>query len=347
MKKFLQPPFKQNTIALGFTVGVHAVAIIGLLFLGLSQPPEQPKKLTTVLVKPEDLPALDKPVEEETTAENQAEATQSPIVDTPQPTAPAQPTAQQLAAEKQKAAQAQQEQLAEQQRKADEAAKAAQQKQQQRAEAAEAAKRKAELDAKLKQQKTAENAKLQAQQEAKRNAELDAKRKTDADAKAKADAKRKADADAKAKADAKGKADSDAKADADKKAKADADTKAKADANAKADAEAKAGAAKKAEQEAAQKKADAKRIADSTKAAFKSKISRAWEVPLASRGKSITVNISLDANGNVISVVANSSDTDLKASVEAAVQQASPLPMPDDPDIVKQLRRITITFTAK
>ncbi|MBP7217954.1 MAG: cell envelope integrity protein TolA, partial [Acinetobacter sp.] len=134
----------------------------------------------------------------------------------------------------------------------------------------------------------------------------------------KADAKRKADADAKAKADAKGKADADAKAKADAKGKADADAK-----------------------------ADAKRIADSTKAAFKSKISRAWEVPLASRGKSITVNISLDANGNVISVVANSSDTDLKASVEAAVQQASPLPMPDDPDIVKQLRRITITFTAK
>ena len=50
---------------------------------------------------------------------------------------------------------------------------------------------------------------------------------------------------------------------------------------------------------------------------------------------------------NISIFVANSSDTDLKASVEAVVQQASPLPMPDDPDIVKQLRRITITFTAK
>ncbi|WP_415835880.1 cell envelope integrity protein TolA, partial [Acinetobacter dispersus] len=157
--------------------------------------------------------------------------------------------------------------------------------------------------------------------------------------KADADAKRKADADSKAKADA----DAKRKADADAKAKAEADAKRKAD----AEAESKAAASKKAEQEAAQKKADAKRIADSTKAAFKSKISRAWEVPLASRGKSITVNISLDANGNVISVVANSSDSDLKASVEAAVKQASPLPMPDDPDIVKQLRRVTITFIAK
>jgi colicin import membrane protein len=73
MKKFQEPPFKQNAIALGFTLGVHAIAIVGLLFLGLSKPPEQPKKLTTILVKPEDLPPpMAKPVEQETTAENQA-----------------------------------------------------------------------------------------------------------------------------------------------------------------------------------------------------------------------------------------------------------------------------------
>ncbi len=136
--------------------------------------------------------------------------------------------------------------------------------------------------------------------------------------------------------------DAKAKAEADAKRKADADAKAKADAE-----EAKAAAAKKAEQEAAQKKAESKKIADSTKAAFKNKITRAWEVPLASRGKSINVNITLDANGNVKSVVANSSDSDLKASVEDAVKRASPLPMPDDPDIVSQLRRISITFIAQ
>ncbi|MEG2129883.1 MAG: hypothetical protein RRZ32_12035, partial [Acinetobacter sp.] len=39
MKKFQEPPFKQNAIALGFTLGVHAIAIVGLLFLGLSKPP--------------------------------------------------------------------------------------------------------------------------------------------------------------------------------------------------------------------------------------------------------------------------------------------------------------------
>ncbi len=32
--------------------------LLACFFLGLSKPPEQPKKLTTVLVKPEDLPPL-------------------------------------------------------------------------------------------------------------------------------------------------------------------------------------------------------------------------------------------------------------------------------------------------
>ncbi|MFM6958941.1 MAG: protein TolA, partial [Acinetobacter sp.] len=86
MKKFQEPPFKQNAIALGFTLGVHAIAIVGLLFLGLSKPPEQPKKLTTVLIKPKDLPPpMAKPVEQETAAENQAEEILSPVVDNTQP----------------------------------------------------------------------------------------------------------------------------------------------------------------------------------------------------------------------------------------------------------------------
>ncbi|MEG2560234.1 MAG: protein TolA, partial [Acinetobacter sp.] len=127
MKKLLQPPFKQNTIALGFTFGVHAIAIVGLLFLGLSKPPEEPKKITTVLVNPEDLPPLDKPVEVETTAENEAPEVQSPVVDNtlPEntPVTPPQPTDQQLAAEKQKSEKAEQAKLAEQKRKADEVAK--------------------------------------------------------------------------------------------------------------------------------------------------------------------------------------------------------------------------------
>jgi len=129
MKNIHEPPFKQNAIALGFTFGVHAIAIVGLLFLGLSKPPEPPKKLTTVLVKPEDFqPPLAKEVEQETTSENQAKEILSPIVDNTQPenipVTPPTPTPQQLAAEKEKQEQAQQAKLAEQKRKSEEAAQA-------------------------------------------------------------------------------------------------------------------------------------------------------------------------------------------------------------------------------
>ena len=139
MNKNQKPPFKQNAIALSFTLGVHAIAIVGLLFLGLSKPPEQPKKLTTILVKPEDLPPpLAKEVEQETTATNEAKEVLAPVVDEtlPQnlPTTPPPPTAQQLAAQQQKAEQAQQAKLAEQKRKAEEAAKMKQAAEQQRKE---------------------------------------------------------------------------------------------------------------------------------------------------------------------------------------------------------------------
>lgn len=64
MKDFKKPPFKQKKIAIGFTLGVHIVAVVGLLYLGMSKPPEPPKQIKTVLVKPEDL----KPVTREETA---------------------------------------------------------------------------------------------------------------------------------------------------------------------------------------------------------------------------------------------------------------------------------------
>ncbi|HCW6258198.1 TPA: cell envelope integrity protein TolA, partial [Acinetobacter baumannii] len=191
MNKNQKPPFKQNAIALSFTLGVHAIAIVGLLFLGLSKPPEQPKKLTTVLVKPEDLPPpLAKEVEQPTVAENQAEEVLSPIVDEtlPQnlPAAPPPPTAQQLAAQKQKAEQAQQAKLAEEKRKAEEAAKAKQAAEQQRLE--EAQKQQAEA-------KRQAEAKARAEAEQKRKAEQNAKAEADAKARQKAteEAKRKAE----------------------------------------------------------------------------------------------------------------------------------------------------------
>jgi hypothetical protein len=74
MKDFNKPPFKQKAVAIGFTLGVHIVAVVGLLYLGMSKPPEPPKKITTVLVKPEDLKPVTREVTEfdETAHENVA-----------------------------------------------------------------------------------------------------------------------------------------------------------------------------------------------------------------------------------------------------------------------------------
>ena len=54
MKQIQKPPFQQKAIAIGFTLGVHVIAVVGLLYLGLSKPPEPPKKLKTYLVDPKE-----------------------------------------------------------------------------------------------------------------------------------------------------------------------------------------------------------------------------------------------------------------------------------------------------
>ncbi len=327
MNKNQKPPFKQNAIALSFTLGVHAIAIVGLLFLGLSKPPEQPKKLTTVLVQPEDLPPpLAKEVEQPTVAENQAEEVLSPIVDEtlPQnlPATPPPPTEQQLAAQKQKAEQAQQAKLAEEKRKAEEAAKTKQAAEQQRLEEA---------------QKQQAEAKRQA--EAKARAEAEQKRKAEQNAKAEADAKAKQQ---KAAEDAKRKAEADAKA---KQQKAAEDARRKAE----IEAEEKAASAKKAQEEAAQKKGEAKKIASSAKRDFEQKIRRAWDVPTGSSGKTVSVRFTLSDSGSVSSIVItrSSGDDALDASIKAAIQASAPYPMPSDPDARREARSVTSTFRAQ
>ena len=95
MKNIQKPQSKEKAIALGFTLGIHVVAITGLLFLGLSQPPEPPKQIKTVLIKPEDLPPPEpKPLVEtdatETADSKVAENTQQTAE--PDQTAPEIPT---------------------------------------------------------------------------------------------------------------------------------------------------------------------------------------------------------------------------------------------------------------
>ena len=350
MKKFQEPPFKQNAIALGFTLGVHAIAIVGLLFLGLSKPPEQPKKLTTVLIKPEDLPPpMAKPVEQETTAENQAEEILSPVVDNTQPenvpVTPPTPTAQQLADAKQKAKEAAQAKQAEEQSKiaakqrADEEVK----RQTEQATADKAAKDKAAADKAAKDKAAADKA-------AKDKATADKAAKDKAAADKAAKDKAAADKAAKDKAAADKAAKDKAAADKAAKDKAAADKAAKDKADAeRAEADAKAAAAKKAEQEAAQKKADVKKIASTAKRDFTNKVYSAWKVPLDSRGKTVGVRFLLSDSGQIQSIVItrSSGDDELDASIKAAIQNAAPYPMPEDPDARRDAKNVTSNFTAK
>ena len=375
MKKIEQPQSKQKAIALGFTVGVHVVAIVGLLFLGLSKPPEPPKQIKTILIKPEDLPPPDpKPLiksDSTETADNHVAETIQQTAE-PTPDAPDIPTTQpdQAQADLQKAtndaqaaAAAQLAALAATKAK-NEAAEAARQK----AAAAE----KARLDAadKLKQAKNAAE-KSKAEAEMKAATEKAAKEKAnqvtkDAQAKAARDAqaaKDKAAKDAQAKAtrdaqaakdkaakDAQAKATRDAQAAKDKAAK-DAQAKAERDAQNAKDKAAKEAAeressAERAAQEAAKNKADAKKVAGNAVAAFKRKVESSWNPP-DKPGETASVSVILDNNGNVTNVSVNASDPAVKASAEKAVRAAAPYPMPDDPEARKQARSFKTLLRVK
>ena len=375
MKKIEQPQSKQKAIALGFTVGVHVVAIVGLLFLGLSKPPEPPKQIKTILIKPEDLPPPEpKPLiksDSTETADNHVAETIQQTAE-PTPDAPDIPTTQpdQAQADLQKAtndaqaaAAAQLAALAATKAK-NEAAEAARQK----AAAAE----KARLDAadKLKQAKNAAE-KSKAEAEMKAATEKAAKEKAnqvtkDAQAKAARDAqaaKDKAAKDAQAKAtrdaqtakdkaakDAQAKATRDAQAAKDKAAK-DAQAKAERDAQNAKDKAAKEAAeressAERAAQEAAKNKADTKKVAGNAVAAFKRKVESSWNPP-DKPGETASVSVILDNNGNVTNVSVNASDPAVKASAEKAVRAAAPYPMPDDPEARKQARSFKTLLRVK
>ena len=117
MKDLKKPQSKEKTIALGFTLGIHAVAMTGLLFLGMSKPVEPPKQIKMVLVTPEDLlPPDPVPLEQtdstETAHEKLAEQVQqtakpsvepAPVIPVALPTpptpAPAKPDANKAAQE--------------------------------------------------------------------------------------------------------------------------------------------------------------------------------------------------------------------------------------------------------
>ncbi len=364
MKKIEQPQSKEKAIALGFTVGVHVVAIVGLLFLGLSKPPEPPKQIKTVLIKPEDLPPPEpKPLiksDSTETADTEVAATIQQTAE-PTPDAPNIPTTQpdepqidiQKAADDAQAAAAVQLAALAASKAKNEAADAARQK------AAAAEKSRLEAAEKLKQAKSAAE-KSQAEAEMKTATEKAAREKAtqtakEAQAKAAKDAQAKVARDAqvtkdKAAKDAQAKVARDAQVAKDKAAK-DAQAKATRDAQASKDKAAKEAAeressAEKAAQEAAKNKADAKKVAGNAVAAFKRKVESSWNPP-DKAGEKATVSVILDNNGNVTNVSVNASDPAVKASAEKAVRAAAPYPMPDDPEARKQARSFKTTLTVK
>ena len=81
-----KPLSKETKIAVGFTATVHVVAITGLLFLGMTQHPEPPKQIKTILIKPEDLiPPEPKPLVESDATETARENVQADIQQTAEP----------------------------------------------------------------------------------------------------------------------------------------------------------------------------------------------------------------------------------------------------------------------
>ena len=111
------------------------------------------------------------------------------------------------------------------------------------------------------------------------------------------------------------------------KAKAAADAKAKA----KADAE----------------KTEAKHIAYSTKKEFENKIYNAWEKPKNSTGQTATIYITLNHIGNIVTLLINTSDPDMKASIEAAIRSATPFEMPSNTYVIHEVRYLKYIFTSE
>lgn len=68
-----------------------------------------------------------------------------------------------------------------------------------------------------------------------------------------------------------------------------------------------------------------------------------WTPPVGKVGAAVSVSVTVDENGNVLSVTANTSDPALKESLESAVNRASPL----TPVIGTNKRRLKLNFVVR
>lgn len=163
-------------------------------------------------------------------------------------------------------------------------------------------------------------------------------------------AKRKADEQVRENAQAAAKAKADAakktKAYAATEAKAETDAKRKADLAPEIEAE-RSSAAQKANEAAAIKKAKAKKIASSAKRDFDNKIKNFWIIPENASGQKASARITLTDSGAVASFIVNSSNPEIKSSIEQAIRFAAPFTMPSDPDARHEARSFSSSFTVK
>ena len=72
----------------------------------------------------------------------------------------------------------------------------------------------------------------------------------------------------------------------------------------------------------------------------------AWRKPAGCDGNSAKARISLTTSGQIASVVItkSSGNDDCDASIRAAIEQAAPYDMPDDPEARKLAQRLEPTF---
>ena len=185
-----------------------------------------------------------------------------------------------------------------------------------------------------------------------KKAEAERKRKAELKKKAEAEEKRKAEAEKKRKAEeARQKAEAEKKRKAEEaRQKAEAEKKRKAEeARQKAEAEREMRERLAAEQERlrAQRDSAMQRMIDEYGLYIKEKVQRSWIRPSAgSSSLSCVVNVRLIPGGEVVDVtiVQSSGNAAFDRSVEAAVFKASPLPVPQDPEVMEKFRSITFEF---
>ena len=87
-----------------------------------------------------------------------------------------------------------------------------------------------------------------------------------------------------------------------------------------------------------------KKLASITQHEFIQKIHNHWRVPPNSQGQTATARVILSNSGSVISISVNASDPNVKASVERAIRNSAPFPMPSDPEIGELARRLFAEF---